>query len=103
MTIRMREMRFHVGYAQIYKANKRNIADAMRIMRITKNCRMAIPNWRTYNSANILKETTNKVQNGARQLQSRTLVRSRPDPLRGVVDKDPVKLKHFGSNLQVMV
>jgi len=53
--------------------------------------------WRTYNSANILKETTNKVQNGAKQLQSRTLVRSRPDPLRGAGDKDPVKLKHFRS------
>ena len=43
--MRMREMRFHVGYAHIYKANKRIIAyaDAMRMMRIAKNCRMAIP------------------------------------------------------------
>ena len=48
---------------------------------------------RTYNSANILRETTNKVvQNGAKQLQSRTLVRRKPDALRGV-DKNPVKLK----------
>ena len=46
MAMRMREMRFHVGYAHIYKANKRIIAyaDAMRMMRIAKNCRMAIPN-----------------------------------------------------------
>ena len=46
MAMRKREMRFHVGYARIYKANKRNIADAdaMRMMRIAKNCRMAIPN-----------------------------------------------------------
>ena len=45
MAMRMREMRFHVGYAHIYKANKRIIAyaDAMRMMRIAKNCRMAIP------------------------------------------------------------
>ena len=45
MAMRMRKMRFHVGYAHIYKANKRNIAhaDVMRMMRIAKNCRMAIP------------------------------------------------------------
>ena len=45
MAMRMREMRFHADDAHIYKANKRiqRDADAMRMMRIAKNCRMAIP------------------------------------------------------------
>jgi len=51
---------------------------------------------KTYYSANIIRETTNKVvQNGVKQVQSRTLVlpvvRRKPDALRGV-DKNPVKL-----------
>ena len=46
MAMRMRKMRIHADDAHIYKANKRIYADAdaMRMMRIAKNCRMAIPN-----------------------------------------------------------
>ena len=58
--MRMREMRFHVDYAHIYKANKRNIAyaDAMRMMRIAKNCRMAIP---STNDVGTIEVTSNGV------------------------------------------
>ena len=49
MAMRMRKMRIHADDAYIYKANKRIYADAdaMRMMRIAKNCRMAIPNTNT--------------------------------------------------------
>ena len=50
MAMRMRKMRIHADDAHIYKANKRIYADAdaMRMMRIAKNCRMAIPSFSTF-------------------------------------------------------
>ena len=46
MAMRMRKMQIQADDAHIYKANKHinADADAMRMMRIAKNCRMAIPN-----------------------------------------------------------
>ena len=49
MAMQMRKMRIHADDVHIYKAYKRIYADAdaMRMMRIAKNCRMAIPNTNT--------------------------------------------------------